>query len=88
MMAFEMVNINFSKDKQYLIKQEVERIKSEVLEIEDSSEDKSASSIYDVEVVIDNNYQLKILFECIHLCINYFYLYKIINLYISEVIEY
>jgi len=30
------------------------------MEIEDSYEDKSASSIYDVEVVIDNNYQLKI----------------------------
>jgi len=88
MMAFEMLNINFSKDKRYLIKQEVERIKSEVMEIEDSEEDKSASSIYDAEVVIDYNNQLTILFECIHLCINYFYSYKIINLYISEVIEY
>jgi len=63
MMAFEMLNINFSGDEQYLIKQEIERIKFEFMKIEDSEEDKSACSIYDVEVVI----------ECIHLCINYIY---------------
>jgi len=37
------------------------------MEIEDSEEDKSASTIYDVDVYIDNNNQLKILFECLHL---------------------
>jgi len=63
-----MLNINFSRDKQYLIKQEFERLKSEVMEIEDSEEDKSASSIYEVEVVIDKNDEQKNLFESIHLC--------------------
>jgi len=42
MMAFEMLNINFSKDKHHLIKQDVEKIKSEVIEIEESESEEES----------------------------------------------